>query len=90
MQLLVCTFIVKSPYPLSSVVYQTRRNQGVGVNQILPSPCDIQFLSETFVTVRRTEQGVVRSAHRVFMYRGADKSVARPGRKQADVSVRMA
>jgi len=26
----------------------------------------------------------------VFMYRGADKSLTRPGRKQANVSVRMA
>jgi len=37
-----------------------------------------------------TDHGVVYIGLRGRVYRGADKSLARPGRKQANVSVRMA
>ena len=35
-------------------------------------------------------QCLLRGTHRVLIYSGADKSLARPGMKQANVSLRMA
>ena len=57
------------------------------------------FLSDIFLILTRIQRDIIINVHRslpkgpvifVRFYTGADKSLARPGRKQANVSVRMA
>jgi len=52
-----------------------------------------QIISSSILNVSRsTSQQMIGSGRGILggIYRGADKSLARPGRKQANVSVRMA
>ena len=45
---------------------------------------------EQLLQMRKKKLGPDRTVHFAFIYRGAVKSLARPGKEQANVSVRMA
>ena len=50
----------------------------------------VHLRTQHYSTTDTCQQFVTEYAYCVSIYRGADKSLARPGRKQANVSVRMA